>query len=61
MLVLEAAYEATMLAAVLNKQRGASNVVLLTLLGGGAFGTKAEWINAAIRRALAMMSSSGLM
>jgi hypothetical protein len=61
MLVLEAAYEATMLAAVLNKQRGASNVVLLTLLGGGAFGNKAEWINAAIRRALAMMSSSGLM
>ena len=34
-LVLEAAYEATMLAAVLNKLRGASNVVLLTLLGGG--------------------------
>jgi hypothetical protein len=59
-LVLEAAYEATMLAAVLNKQRGASNVVLLTLLGGGAFGNEAEWINAAIRRALAMMSGFGL-
>ena len=59
-LVLEAAYEATMLAAVLNKQRGASNVVLLTLLGRGAFGNEAEWINAAIRRALGMMSSSGL-
>jgi len=56
-LVLEAAYEATMLAAILNKQRGASNVV--TLLGGGAFGNDAEWISAAIRRA-AMMSSSGL-
>src|SRR5712691_363585 len=38
-------YEATMLAAALNKQRGASNVVLLTLLGGGAFGNEAEWIN----------------
>ena len=37
-LVLQAAYEATMLAAVLNAQRGASNVVLLTQLGGGAFG-----------------------
>jgi hypothetical protein len=59
-LVLDAAYEATMLAAVLNKQRGASNVVLLTLLGGGAFGNEAEWINAAIRRALAMMSGFGL-
>ena len=37
-LVLQAAYEATMWAAVLNAQRGASNVVLLTQLGGGAFG-----------------------
>jgi hypothetical protein len=55
-LVLDAAYEATMLAAVLNKHRGASNIVLLTFLGGGAFGNEAEWINAAIRRALAMMS-----
>jgi hypothetical protein len=55
-LVLEAAYEATMLAGVLNKKRGASNVVLLTLLGGGVFGNEAQWINAAIRRALAMMS-----
>jgi hypothetical protein len=59
-LVLEAAYEATMLAAVLNNQRGGSNVVLLTLLGGGAFGNEAEWINAAIRRALTMMSGFGL-
>lgn len=55
-LVLEAAYEATMLAAVLNKQRGVSNVVLLTLLGGGAFGNEEDWIMAAIRRALKMMS-----
>jgi hypothetical protein len=38
-LVLQAAYEATMLAAVLNARRGASNTVLLTQLGGGAFGT----------------------
>jgi hypothetical protein len=37
-LVLEAAYEATIWAAMLNAQRGASNVVLLTSLGGGAFG-----------------------
>lgn len=55
-LVLEAAYEATMLAAVLNKQRGISNVVLLTLLGGGAFGNEEDWIIAAVRRALKMMS-----
>jgi hypothetical protein len=59
-LVLEAAYEATMLAAVLNKHRGASNVVLLTLLGGGAFGNEDHWIFSAIRRALRMMSGSNL-
>ena len=59
-LVLDAAYEATMLAALLNKRRGASGVVLLTLLGGGAFGNEAEWINAAIRRALGLMSGFGL-
>ena len=49
-LVLQAAYEATMLAAVLNAQRGASNVVLLTQLGGGAFGNHDDWIHAAMRR-----------
>jgi hypothetical protein len=53
---LEAAYEATMLAAVLNKQRGASNVVLLTFLGGGAFGNEDDWIYRAIRRALRIVS-----
>jgi hypothetical protein len=59
-LILDAAYEATMLAAVLNKQRGASNVVLLTHLGGGAFGNDSDWINSAIRRALAMMTNVGI-
>ena len=54
-LVLEAAYEATMWAAVLNAQRGASNVVFLTLLGGGAFGNHNNWIHAAMRRALKLM------
>lgn len=51
-LVLEAAYEATLLAAVLNAARGGSRVVLLTMLGGGAFGNGAEWILAALRRSL---------
>jgi len=54
-LVLEAAYEATILAAVLNAYRGASNVVLLTQFGGGAFGNHDAWIHAAVRRALEMM------
>ncbi|MET4489460.1 hypothetical protein [Bradyrhizobium sp. LA7.1] len=51
-LVLDAAYEATMLEAVTNARRGASNIVLLTLLGGGAFGNAPEWIHAAIKRAV---------
>jgi hypothetical protein len=51
-LVLEAAYEATMSAALLNAKRGASNVVLLTQLGGGAFGNHDDWIHAAMRRSL---------
>jgi hypothetical protein len=59
-LVLEAAYEATMLAAILNKQRGATNIVVLTLLGGGAFGNDVAWIRGAIRRAFKMMVGFGL-
>ncbi|MFZ4534907.1 hypothetical protein [Propionivibrio sp.] len=51
-LILQAAYNATMLAAVLNAQRGASKIVLLTRLGGGAFGNDDDWIHAAMRRAL---------
>ena len=51
-LVLEAAYEATLWAAVLNAQRGGTNIVLLTRLGGGAFGNDDDWIDASMRRAL---------
>ena len=54
-LVLEAAYEATMWAAMQNAQRGASNVVLLTSLGGGAFGNDESWIIAAMRRAFQIL------
>ena len=51
-LVLEAAYEATLWAAVSQAQSGGSNIVLLTFLGGGAFGNAESWIHDAIRRAL---------
>jgi hypothetical protein len=50
-LVLEAAYEATIWAAVENQQRGASKIVLLTSLGGGAFGNSEDWILGAMRSA----------
>ncbi|WP_295450804.1 hypothetical protein [uncultured Thiodictyon sp.] len=59
-LVLEAAYEATLLAGVLNARRGVSNRVLLTRLGGGAFGNDPHWISAAIERALALVGGCEL-
>jgi hypothetical protein len=46
--------------AVLNARRGASNIVLLTLLGGGAFGNREDWILAAVRRALEIASEFDL-
>lgn len=59
-LVLEAAYEATLCEAVLNARRGVSRTVLLTLLGGGAFGNDRRWIIDALRRALLQVADSGL-
>ena len=59
-LILEAAYEATIWGAVLNARQVGSNIVLLTLLGGGAFGNGEDWILAAVRRALELASGSGI-
>ncbi len=43
-LILEATYEATLWAAVVNMDKNASNLVYLTLVGGGAFGNEEHWI-----------------
>jgi hypothetical protein len=51
-LVLEAAYEATLCAAIVNARAHGNHRVFLTLLGGGAFGNAMEWILAGLRRAL---------
>jgi hypothetical protein len=59
-LVLEAAYEATLLAAADQSSAGGSNIVLLTRVGGGAFGNADEWIDDAIVRALAIVEYAGL-
>ena len=59
-LVLQAAYEATLLAAVEQASSGGSNKVLLTRLGGGAFGNADDWIDSAIERALAIVTNAGL-
>jgi hypothetical protein len=58
-LILEAAYEATLWAAVLNAQRS-SKTVLLTSLGGGAFGNDESWIESGLRRALELASGFDL-
>ena len=51
-LVLEAAYEATLCAALLNWNETGNPEVFLTLLGGGAFGNPVEWITESRQRAL---------
>lgn len=51
-LVLEATYEATIYAALNNYQKTNNNKVFLTLVGGGVFGNKIEWILEAIEKAL---------
>jgi hypothetical protein len=60
-LVLEAAYEATLLAGVLNAgAAGGSPVVALTRLGGGAFGNDGRWIDDALRRATLVVAGRAL-
>jgi len=43
-LILEATYEATIYAALINLIRTNCNKVYLTLVGGGAFGNETDWI-----------------
>ncbi len=59
-LVLEASYEATICAALLNFARTGNNTVYLTLVGGGVFGNEIDWIVAAIRRAVENYSDAGI-
>jgi hypothetical protein len=59
-LILDAAYEATLAATVINATRTGSRVVCLTLLGGGIFGNCDDWIMAAIDRAFRKHAQHGL-
>lgn len=59
-LVLEATYEATLLAAAEQASIGGSAIVLLTRVGGGAFGNGPAWIDDAIERALSIVEYAGL-
>jgi len=59
-LILEATYEATLLAALMNYEKTGNNKVFLTLVGGGAFGNKIEWIVDAIRMSVLKFSNAPL-
>lgn len=51
-LVLEGAYEATFIVAILNAKRTSNRRLYLTSLGGGAFGNETQWIYDAMRRSI---------
>ncbi len=59
-LILEAAYEATICAAITNAHRTGNRQLFLTLLGGGAFGNETDWITDSIRRAVYLHGNYGL-
>lgn len=59
-LILEAAYEATLCSAMINRAEKRSDKLILTLLGGGVFENKESWIAAAMVRALRKFSHCGL-
>ena len=63
-LVLDASYEACVLAALENRDRhdgmAGSKKLFLTLLGGDAFGNPQPWILSAIRRALGQFQGEDL-
>lgn len=59
-LVLEATYEATFHAALLNRERTGPSRLFLTLVGGGAFGNRFEWITEAIAQSLPIFGGTGL-
>jgi hypothetical protein len=59
-LILEAAYEATICAAILNARDTGNNNVFLTLLGGGVFGNDTAWIMGGLERALTRYRNAAL-
>lgn len=50
--ILEATYESTLYAALINLEKNNSNLVYLTLVGGGAFGNEEDWILESMQKAI---------
>jgi len=59
-LVLEATYEATVCAAILNAERTGNNTLFLTRIGGKSFGNSDDWIRSATKRALTLYQHARL-
>lgn len=59
-LILEATYEATICASVINAAATGNRTVFLTLVGGGVFGNDIAWITEAIDRAVTKYANNGL-
>ena len=59
-LILEASYEATLCAALVNARHTGNNRVFLTLIGGGAFGNEPAWILDSLQRALDLYQQAAL-
>ncbi|OJJ16195.1 hypothetical protein BKI52_35180 [marine bacterium AO1-C] len=58
--VLEATYEATLSAALVNLENTGSNKVFLTMVGGGVFGNETSWIVSAMKMALKRFENAPL-
>lgn len=59
-MMLDATYEATLYAGLINYTKTGNNNVFLTLVGGGAFGNKSHWITDAIKKAITKFSNTPL-
>ena len=59
-LILEATYEATLCAALMNASQTGNNTVFLTLVGGGVFENDPDWILSGFQRALALYKDAAL-
>lgn len=59
-LVLEATYEATLYAGLINYENTGSNKVFLTLVGGGAFGNEMNWILDSMKKAFIKFQNTPL-
>ncbi len=59
-IILEATYESTLFAALINLEKNKSEKVFLTLVGGGAFGNAEYWILESIQQAIRKFKNTPL-